>query len=142
MTHENAICDDEITRAEVPESRRLAVLPKFLGMRLMVIGENLIYSWMGALSPDYNGAQWDFYELSNGGFYMAPAGIEKFNIEVRGNGYSGVMSADAAGITACLFAFGQLANQRADAGSIELYHKLREFALRHFEASEILAAID
>ncbi|WP_407240737.1 antirestriction protein [Escherichia coli] len=39
------------------------------------------------------------WELSNGGFYMAPARDEMLNIEAM-NYFSGQMSADAAGITA------------------------------------------
>lgn len=133
---------DEIKATAVPENARLDVLPKFFGMRFMPVGERVIYSWMGALCSSYDGGLWNFYELSNGGFYMSPAGVEKLVIEVRNNGYTGTMSADAAGITACLYAFNQLANQTAQPHIIDLYYKLREYALRHFECTEILSAID
>jgi hypothetical protein len=52
------------------------------------------------------------------------------------------MSADAAGITVCLFAFSHLAFQIDDRDIVEHFHLLREFALQHPEASKILAAID
>ncbi len=133
---------DEIKAAVVPEMARLSVFPKFFGTRFMLVGESAIYNWMGALCSSYDGGLWNFYELSNGGFYMAPCDVEKFDVIVRRNHYTGTMSADAAGITACLFAFGQLANQTAQPHIIDLYYKLREYALRHFEASEIIAAID
>lgn len=48
------------------------------------------------LSEDYNGGFWNFYTLTNGGFYMAPAGDKRMRLEVDGNGFSGEMSADAA----------------------------------------------
>jgi hypothetical protein len=42
----------------------------------------------------------DYYELSNGGFYMAPCLDKKLTMFVEGNGYEGILSADAAGIVA------------------------------------------
>lgn len=133
---------DEIKATIVPENARMSVLPKYLGARYMMVGEGAVYSWMGALSPEYDGGLWDYYELSNGSFFMAPSGVEKLTIEARGNGYTGTMSAEAAGITACLYAFAQIANQTAQAHFIDLYQNLRAYAVRHFECSEILAAID
>jgi hypothetical protein len=52
------------------------------------------------------------------------------------------MSADAAGITACLFALSHLSFQTKNEKIAEHYHLLRDFALEHAEASIILAAID
>lgn len=140
---------DEIRATLVPNERRLSVLPKYMSDRFMIVGEQMVYSWMRALCPTYDGGLWDFVELSNGGFFMSPwygqkldNGVEGFKVEVRGNGYTGTMSAEAAGITACLFAYGQLANQTAQAHFIDLRDNLRDFAKQHFECSEILAAID
>ena len=66
----------------------------------MMRGEALVFGWLDALSEDYNGGFWNFYTLTNGGFYMAPAGDKRMRLEVDGNGFSGEMSADAAGIDA------------------------------------------
>ena len=52
-----------------------------------------------------------------------------------GNGYSGIVSAEAAGIIACLYVYGNL--QYADK-----YWDLREYAYQLPEAAKILAAID
>jgi hypothetical protein len=43
---------------------------------------------------DFN---WSCYQLSNGGFYMAPE-LERLKICVAGNGFNDFMSADAAGM--------------------------------------------
>ncbi len=59
----------------------------------------LYHSKMKGLCREYRGAYWLMWELSNGGFYMAPARDEMLNIEAM-NYFSGQMSADAAGITA------------------------------------------
>ena len=97
---------------------------------------------MRKLVNQYTGGYWTFIELSNGGFSIAPQSDTTFNIFVSGNGYEGEMSADAAGITACLFALSHLSFQIHDDSIASHYHQLREFALDHAEASAILAAID
>lgn len=133
---------DDITATVVPESARLDTLPKYFGVRYMLVTESAIMDQMRALSQQYTGGVWEFYELSNGGFYMAPSGTETFEVQVYGNGYIGTMSADAAGITATLFALSNLAFQTSQAVFSDRFHQLREFAARHFEASEIFRACD
>lgn len=131
----------------VAEGDRLSFLPAFFGPRLMLRGEALVYGWLDTLSEDYNGGFWNYYTLTNGGFYMAPATDKRLRLEVDGNGFDREMSADAAGIVATLFALGQLAAelQGSDVGDtlIDRYHFLRDFAAKaHAEAGLILAAID
>jgi hypothetical protein len=126
----------------VKESKRLSILPRFFGPKLMMRGENLVYGWLGSLSQDYTGGYWHFYTLSNGGFYMAPASSESFHLVCSGNYFEGDLSADAAGIVATLFALCQLAGEAGTDQLIDLYHNLRDFAGEHAEASAIFAAID
>ena len=64
------------------------------GGRSFMLGEPLVYAGRDRRSADYNGGQWDFFELSNGGFYMAPVMPGPLRIEVHGNYYSGTVSAD------------------------------------------------
>jgi hypothetical protein len=73
---------------------------------------------------------------------MAPSSDKQFNIDVSGNGFTGELSANAAGIVASLFALCYLANRFGDDKSINQYHWLREFAIEHAEASLIMRAID
>jgi hypothetical protein len=49
----------------------------------MIIGEALVFGWLDRLCIDYSGGLWDFYSLSNGGFYMAPTNEKQFKIDVR-----------------------------------------------------------
>jgi Antirestriction protein len=73
---------------------------------------------------------------------MAPT-HESLHVCVRSNGYEGQMTADAVGITVCLFAFSQLAFQYREVESFSRhFHRLRDFALTHAESVEIFAAID
>lgn len=131
-----------ITAQQVEETARIDFLPTVFGSRLMMHGEAQVYAWMRKLSADYKGGFWQFYNLSNGGFYMAPTGLDKLHILCEGNFFAGDLSADAAGIVATLFALCYLANYAEDDSIIERYHLLIEYAGLHEEASKIFRAID
>lgn len=130
-----------IVATEVPFERRPQFLPKRFGPALLPCGEMLVYGWMQRLCDSYRGGLWRFVELSNGGFYMAPNLPGPFHLRVDGNGFSGELSADAAGIVASMFALNQLAcdghGQFDDA-----YYLLMDFACQHAEHRSILKAID
>lgn len=129
-----------IAAARVPDHERMDTLPRHFGRHLVAV-ENAVYAWLRELSNEYSGGYWHFYELSNGGFYMAPE-CESLAIRVAGNGYDGVMSADAAGITACLFALSHLSFQVPNEAIGRHFHWLLEFAAAHREAAAIFAATD
>ncbi len=105
--------------------------------------EPAIFDMAGTLSTEYQGGYWDFYRLSNGGWYMCPSSETIYTISSM-NGFTGKVSGDALGITACLFAFSHLSFERDAVAEVcaEQYHLLREFAMDHAEAMAILAAID
>jgi hypothetical protein len=132
-----------ITATLVPEDRRLDITAKLFGIHFPLAIEPAIFTFASRLSPEYNGGYWDFYELSNGGFYMAPdAGNYTATSE---NGWRGTMSGEAFGITACLYAYSNLSfSQRDDLAELcgRHYHFLREYMLEHAEVKSILAAID
>jgi hypothetical protein len=130
-----------ITATLVTAGARTAFLPRVAG-RHYLRAEQSVYNYMDYLAPDYTGGFWNYYDLSNGGFYMAPQLDGRMRVEVDGNGYSGEMSADAAGIVACLFMLCGLAAKTHDDTIIDRYHQLRAFACEHAEASQILRAID
>jgi hypothetical protein len=131
-----------VSASLVAEGDRLSFLPRFFGECLMLRGESTVYSFMNHLSEDYSGGFWNFYTLSNGGFYMAPDYNNPMRVSVNGNGFEGELSADAAGIVANLFALSHLAAKTENDRIIELYHLLREFAFDHPESRKILMAID
>jgi hypothetical protein len=116
-------------------------LPRHFGRRLMT-GEALVYQSLQFVCDGYSGGFWDFYELTNGGFYMAPRLEEPLRIQCDGNGFDGEMSGDAAGIVACLMAFNALAWQTREAHFGQLFYHLRDFATQHAEAALIFGAID
>lgn len=105
--------------------------------------EQQVYREIGELAAAYNGGYWRFYDLSNGGCYIAPAS-EPLQLTQPSNGFDATVSADAAGIIATLYALSSLAfhlHEQTDVFS-KHYQRLRDFALQHGEAAQILAAID
>ena len=105
--------------------------------------EPTIFNIAGELSVDYSGGLWEFYALSNGGFYMAPKTDEPFQVACQ-NGFEGRLSTCAFGMTVCLYAFSHLSFEGGDLAETcaEQYHLLREHMLDHREAQAILAALD
>jgi hypothetical protein len=131
----------KIEAYRVSAHARIGTLPRHFGPRMMIL-EDRVYHFMREFVTEYKGAYWEFYELSNGGFYMAPV-CEPVKFSVHSNGFEDTMSADAAGITVCLFALSHLSFQLPEQDNLSRhFHKLRDFALNHAEAGLILAAID
>ncbi len=125
----------------VLEDARIGTLPRHFGARMMTV-ENGVYNFMREFASEYKGGVWDFYELSNGGFYMAPH-CEPVKFSVHSNGFEGTLSADAAGITVCLFTFSHFSFQYpANEVFSRHFYRLREFALEHKEAGLIISAVD
>ena len=90
-----------ITAVLVSEAQRMDTADKFFGIRYPLTVEPMVYQFATQLAPAYNGGYWNFYQLSNGGFFMAPKLDESFEV-IADNGFKGSMSAEALGVTACL----------------------------------------
>lgn len=132
-----------ITAARVSESQRMDVADEHFGIRFPLTVEPMIYQFATQLSSAYSGGYWQFYTLSDGGFFMAPDIAKVFEV-IADNGYQGSMSAEALGITACLYTYSNLSfgeNGFAEKCA-EHYHRLFEFAMQHPEVNSIRAAID
>jgi hypothetical protein len=133
-----------IYREQLSESQRQSHVAKLFGIRFPVQVEPYTFDSAGALSEQYDGGFWEFYALSNGGFYMAPTSQETFHV-VCANGFEGDLSAEAFGITACLYAYGLLsfaADEKLAEECARQYHWLREYAGTHAEAAGIWKATD
>ena len=133
-----------ITRQLVSDDQRMAVATDFFGVHFPLRIEPVIYGITERMAPDYRGGYWNFWLLSNGGFYMSPMTDQKFAVFCS-NHWEGELSADALGITACLYAYSHLSFSKENPFArvcAEHYHLLREYMLDHPEVSEILGAID
>jgi len=133
---------NRISATIIPEVEQMDFLPSLFGEHLMLRGEAMIFGWMRRLSEDYQGGVWNFYRCSNNALFMAPKSEKHFHISVNTNGFTGDLSAEGAGIVANLFALCHLSEQTEDDSIIQHYHLLRDYALDHAEASQILSAID
>lgn len=138
-----AITATAISRTLVPEHLRSEVTADLFGAHFPLQLEPFIFSIASQLSEDYSGGYWDFYQLGNGGFYMAPEHAGRFQVGSP-NGSECFMSADALGITACLYSYSHLSFGNGDmAGKCaEQYHLLRGYVFAHPEADSILRIID
>ena len=133
-----------ITKKLVMSQKRTSHTATLFGLHFPMRLEPVVYGLTENLSEDYHGGYWDFWELSNGGFFMSPRSDKRFNVSCE-NGYDGEMSGDALGITVCLYAYSNLSfgteSQFTDT-CIQQYHWLREYALDHDEAGDIFRAVD
>ena len=133
-----------ITRKQVADERRVNHTAEIFGIHFPMQLEPFVYRITGKLSRGYNGGYWEFFTLSNGGFYMAANSRKIFHV-ISESGFEGDMSADALGITACLYAYSQLSfskDQEFAEICAQHYHWLREYMLDLPEARDILGAID
>jgi hypothetical protein len=132
-----------VTRELVPEDQRMSITERLFGLHFPMQVEPVVYGITDRMAESYSGGFWTFYTLSNGGFYMAPASDEHFEVACL-NQYAGTLSADALGITACLYAYSHLSfsNTRFARVSACHYHRLREYMFEHAEVREILGATD
>ena len=133
-----------ITRKQVNDKQRIQHTADLFGIKFPLNIEPAVYSIAGNLATKYKGAYWEFYSLSNGGFYMAPYSDKPYQVSCD-NGFEGSLSADALGIAACLYAYSHL-SFTANPAFADLcsnhYQWLRSYMLEHVEAAAILAAID
>ena len=132
-----------VTREIVPEDQRLAITEQLFGMAFPLQLEPVVYGITDRMAQEYTGGYWNFYTLSNGGFYMAPAEDKAFHVKCQ-NMYEGDLSADALGITACLYAYSNLSFSLSDIAReyARHYHLLREYSMEHAEVSAIVGATD
>ncbi len=135
--------DTTVTRHQVADDQRVNITANIFGVYFPLQLEPFVYAMTSKLSEDYSGGYWHFYALSNGAFYMAPDDDGNFQV-ISENGHECFMSADALGITACLYAYSHLSFGESDFAETcgQNYHGLREYMMGHPEAREILGAID
>ncbi len=141
-----------ITRQRVDEDRRVNHTAEIFGVHFPLRLEPFVFDVTRKLARDYDGGYWEFYTLSNGGFYMSLETGKTFHVSCE-NGFEGDLSGDALGITACLYAYSHLSFGGIDGGidgfadmCARQYHWLRDYMLQHAEVHAevqgILRAID
>lgn len=131
-----------INRKKLNNAERITFPASIFGPHFPFRVEPFIFTMAGNLSRDYTGGYWNMYILYNDAFYMAPDSDTPFHVSCM-NGYEGTLSADAFGITACLYTYSNLSFYEELAETCaEQYYLLREYLFEHPEVKGILAAID
>lgn len=124
--------------------QRKRFLPSLFG-RYFMRGESIVYAWMRELSDEYKGGFWNYYRLSNGGFYMSPE-MHPSSLIICQNDFRGTMSTDAVGIVCTLFALRYLSYDRGVQLERDLLTKnffsLLRFVSFHREDQAIRSVID
>lgn len=132
--------EQPIIAIKVAQHKRAKALARHFGTRIALLVENEVYGALSKLSPDYRGGFWHFYKLSNGGFYMAPD-LQPMRVGCYATRHYEKMSADGAGVTACMLAFGAMFIGSDGEVLANHYHLLRDFAAQHAEAWKILKVL-
>lgn len=145
----------------VKDEDRLSFLPRYLGKSYLE-GERIIYSFARKFCVGYVGGFWDFYEVSNGAFFLSLAGKEdaSYAFSVDSNFFEGKLSGQAVGIVVTLYALNLLIsmlheiendpNSEADKELVSKnqealtlsYYALRDYAFSRPDADLIYQAID
>lgn len=126
------------------KAQRVTHSAKLFGTSFPMVLEPFVFNMAAKLSRDYDGGLWNFYSLSNGAFYLAPTSPKSFPVSSE-NGFHCSMTADALGITVCLYAYSHLSFMHLGEFSetcSKQYHLLLEYAFDHDEAACILGIID
>jgi hypothetical protein len=134
----------QVIRTLIPEDPRLAVIEKTFGTHFPLVIEPVIYGITERMAEAYSGGHWQFYNLGNGGFYMAPERDQIYQVSCD-NYWQGELTADALGVTSCLYAYSHCSFSRNEAfgrSCAQHYHLLREHMYTHPEMPVILRAID
>jgi len=130
-----------ITATRVEDAaQRLRCLPDLFGARCVVV-ESAIFNTLRMLCSRYDGGFWNFYRLSNGGFYMAPD-IASPLVLLCPNHYEVTLSADSAGIVACTYAYSHLSFLPGGEACAHAYRKLSAYVADHADYPAIRAATD
>jgi len=130
-----------VAATRVAEAVRSGCLARHFGMDHLTV-EAWVYHMMARLCAEYDGGYWHYYELSNGGFYMACNAADYFDLAVQGNGFMGRVTADAAGVITCAMVYSHLSFMLRDGAMGRAFLLLREYVDAHAEAGRILAALD
>lgn len=136
-----------LTATLLSDEQRIDFWPRYFGsIPQWITLEPYIFTWMDRLCADYSGGIWLFYMLSNNGAFMAPEpngdDDEKWTLFNPMNGNGADVSAEAAGIAACLMTYSHHACRTESDAMTEHYYRLRDYTLNHEECSAIMHIID
>ena len=133
----------ETTKLVMADNECDAHINKLFGVHFTMSLEPCVFDSARHLSSEYGGGTWDYFALSNGGFFMCPRSGASLNVSPA-YGPSVNMSAEGLGIAACLCAFSHLSFGNGAFAEMcgRQYYLLRAFMYEHLDVQAILRAIN
>lgn len=129
-----------IRKIQCSASERPDFLQRHAG-RHFVDYEQLVCAAMKRCCSEYSGGFWNFFSLTNGGFFMSLDVECDFTMETQENHANGRMSAEAASIGVNILVQNRMAWKTGAEQFTRAYERLRDFAVKHPEKSEIMSFI-
>ncbi len=125
----------------IEKEREVELLVRHLGPDWLRF-EHGAYQCLMRACEAYRGGLWDFFELSNGGFYMAPAYTGPMRMRCDSKGFVAIMSPEAAGIYACATTLSTLEATEGNALPGQKLAQLRDFVFQHAERGALSWALE
>ena len=138
----NGMNGELITATLFPDYERPRFTYQLYGPNLMLSGEFSVGDIHDQMTGRGQSGYWNYYKLSNGGFYMAPKKDERLHITWPHSDFDDVLTSDASGVVATLFTLKFILVEFRDAHVEAMFLKLEDFARSHAESQKILRAID
>lgn len=131
-----------ISKSRCADEDRMEFLPQHVGTAFLRY-EQSVYHLMDQHCDGYSGGYWEFYDLTNGGFFMAfDAPERRFTVTQPSNYFEGEMSAEAASIGVNLYVQNSFSWQIDPDRFGKTYQALYNFAAQHPEGAQIMGFID
>lgn len=140
-------CVDQGAARLVPENERMSIASKYVGVHpwLMLL-DATIFAQLQSMCPAYSGGYWEIVETGNEAYFMWPrmeskrrGGLLELSSE---NGATCLVTPEAAGLVASLFAFNKMCWSTQRDNHVALFQNLMDFARTHPEWVRIQALID
>lgn len=122
------------------QNDRIRCLPDIAGIRSTLL-ESAIHERLRIRFDQHISDHWDYFSLSNGGFYMAPQSDAPFSLTFDGE-FQHEVSANTAGLIACATAYQALAFVKGGGCFAKAYYQLSDFIFQHHDAGLIRAALN
>lgn len=135
-----------VTKKLLTGPSKLSALPKYFGPCFMQF-EARVFNLMRHYCPDYSGGDWNYYNLSNGGFFMSVKKDARLQIIQPDNHFEEMMSPEAASVGINLYAINQLqwSEDLSEGLKVKLqglYEKLEVYAGQRDESGIIFRFLD
>ena len=130
-----------VTARAMPRESRTRLLAALFGQHFITV-ENLVYLNMVRVCPHYQGGEWNFYLLSNGGFYMAPLAVPDWFVVYASKEYQGALSSNAVGMLVSAMTLNQLTSWRDGELMMQMQFRLRDFIKQQPGATVLCELLD